>query len=197
MQQTVEALQDEVAVLREELAGLRLDVARLRRAVERPQTVPGYLPEGSLASEVRSEASFSGIGGANVSVRSLGSSVGSTIQTGIGEEQYPQPVLSWAQRERIAQGIGAFFQRSLAGDHRGTSGREHLRLASRLWVVVRSIHGEVFSPVRIFRSWARAKEVVKIGSSAGDSIFVGLPSEREARICVEAAGLLYPDQLEG
>ena len=171
-------------------------MARLRRAVDRPHSLGGSLPAGSVVSEVGSEAAYSGLGGANASVRSVGSSVGSTIETGVASEQ-PQPaVLSWAQRERIARGIGAFLQRSLSGDHRGTSGREQLRLSSRVWIVVRSIRGEVFSPVRVFRSWSSAKQLVKQGNSAGDSIFVGLPSEREARVCVEAAGLFYPDQLE-
>lgn len=193
----LDLLRDEVAVLREELAALRLEVARLRRVAERPQSISGG---GYQESEAGSDPGFGGAPSATVaslSVRSLGSSVGSSAPTGFGGPA-PQPIVqSWEQRERIATGVGAFFRRSLAGDHRGTSGREQLRLASRLWIVVRSIRGEVFSPVRIFRSWARAKELVKVGNSAGDAIFVGLPSEREARVCIAAAGLEYPAEIEG
>ena len=60
--------------------------------------------------------------------------------------------------------------------------------------MVRSIRGEVFSPVKIFGSWVRTKE---LGNSSGDSVFVGLPFEREARVCIAAAGLDYPAEVEG
>lgn len=196
MQNNLDLLQDEVAVLREELAALRLEVARLRRVVERPHSFGGSAYQ---ASEIGSEAAGTGAqsaGGADFSVRSLDSSAGSSVPTGVGGPPFAEAVLSWPQREQIAAGVGAFLRRSLAGDHRGTSGREHLRLASRLWIVVRSITGEVFSPVRIFRSWGRAKELVKVGNSVGDSIFVGLPSEREARVCIQAADLVYPPEIE-
>ena len=200
MQSELDLLKEEVAILREELATVRLELARLRRSVERPTSLAGSPPRAAGLGEAASEGGYSGVpsgtfGGA--SARSLASSAGSSVPTGLGDAPPQEAVLTWAQRERIAEGIGAFFRRSLAGDHRGTSGREHLRLASRLWIVVRSIRNKVFSPVRIFRSWARAKELVKIGPSAGDSIFVGVPSEREARVVVAAAGLEYPAALEG
>lgn len=63
--------------------------------------------------------------------------------------------------------------------------------------MVCSIRGEVFSPVKIFGSWVRTKELVKVGNSSGDSVFVGLPFEREAKVCIAAAGLDYPAEVEG
>ena len=200
MQPEVDQLRDEVAELREELAGVRLELARLRRAVDRPNSVLSSPSRVAGGSDIGSVAGYTGaLSGApaDISVRSLGSSAASSAPTGTTDPHQQPVVQTWAQRERIAEGIGHFFRRALAGDHRGTSGREALRLSSRLWIVVRSIRGEVFSPVRIFRNWARAKEVVKIGNSAGDSIFVGVPSEREARVVVAASGLEYPEAIEG
>ena len=185
---------------REELAAVRLELARVRRAVERPNSVVSSPSRAVGGSDIGSVAGYTGAVSevpADVSVRSLGSSVASSAPTGVTDPHQQPVVQTWEQRERIAEGIGHFFRRALAGDHRGTSGREALRLSSRPWIVVRSIRGEVFSPVRIFRNWARAKDLVKIGSSAGDSIFVGVPSEREARVVVVASGLEYPEVIEG
>ena len=56
----------------------------------------------------------------------------------------PQPstsptVLSWETRDQIADQIGGFIARSVAGGHRGLSGRERNPLPSRLFVVVRDL----------------------------------------------------------
>ncbi len=61
-------------------------------------------------------------------------------------------------------------------------------------LVARSYQGEVFSPPRVFRVFTRCRELVKRGSDVGDSVFVGVPSEREARKVAEASGLGFPDR---
>lgn len=86
---------------------------------------------------------------------------------------------------------------SLAGVHRGGSGRDELPLRSQLWIVVRGIDGQVFSPPRIFRRWAPAKALVHRGNDLGDSVFIGLPSESDCRGALLAAGLSYPAAIEG
>ena len=100
--------------------------------------------------------------------------------------------LTWIEREEIALPIGAWIKRNLAGEHRGSSGRDVLPYQSRLWLVARSYQGEVFSPPRVFRVFTRCCELVKRGSDVGDSVFVGVPSEREARKVAEASGLGFP-----
>ena len=85
-----------------------------------------------------------------------------------------------------------FFQRALRGDHRGESGRQRLRLASRFFILVRDLRGQVYNPVRIFRAFSEIQPFVKENGRCGDSIFVGLPSLWEVRICVASTGLEWP-----
>ena len=55
----------------------------------------------------------------------------------------------------------------------------------RAWRVLHRMHWDgLYFDCKVF--------LVKRGSSAGDSIFVGLPSEREARRVVHAATLRWP-----
>ena len=105
-------------------------------------------------------------------------------------------VLNWAQREALCERIGGFLRRALSGDHRGSSGRDLNPLASRLWLVAKDINGQIFDPPRVFRSWSGAKALVKRGSEVGDSVFVGLPSEREVTWVVQAAELRLPANFE-
>ena len=101
---------------------------------------------------------------------------------------------TWAEREEICDGIAAFLVRALRGENRGPSGRERLVLSSRIWIVARSIDGEEFRPLRVFRCFAACKALVKRGQSCGDSVFVGLPSEREARRVAAISGLGWPEE---
>ena len=101
---------------------------------------------------------------------------------------------TWAEREEICDGIAAFLVRALRGENRGPSGRERLVLSSRIWIVARSIDGEEFRPLRVFRSFAGCKALVKRGQDCGESVFVGLPSEREARRVAAISGLGWPEE---
>eukprot|EP00435_Cladocopium_sp_Y103_P028396 s1777_g7.t1 len=198
-------MQEEVADLREQvldlsseardlsagLAALRDQVQRLERRADRAAAAArSSVSRGS--SEANEEDEFSARG-----VQSPGSvpprspSVASATPTPGG-----QTVPNWIQREAIADQIGQFLLRALSGDHRSSSGRDLIPLSSRIWVVVQDIEGNRFNPVRVLRSWTKTKALVKRGSDAGDSIFVGLPSEREARRAVHSAHLLWPDIVE-
>jgi hypothetical protein len=64
--------------------------------------------------------------------------------------------------------------------HRGASGRDLNPLPSRIWVVVRDYAGQIYTPVRVFRSWGSCKILVKHFEDVGDSLFCGFPSERGA-----------------
>ena len=101
---------------------------------------------------------------------------------------------TWAEREEICDGIAAFLVRALRGENRGPSGRERLVLSSRIWIVARSIDGEEYRPLKVFRAFGACKALVKRGQSCGDSVFVGLPSEREARRVAAISGLGWPEE---
>ena len=197
MEQRVLALENEVTDLREEIELLRGVVDRLKKQLR-------HFEEGGGSQRVSLAAGGESSAGGS-SVRSLG---GYTLVAGVGETgQLVAPQgsgtesgaaggrgLTWTEREEICFRIGVWIQRNLAGDHRGSSGRDLLPYQSRLWLVARSYQGEVFSPLRVYRSFTRCREVVKRGSDVGDSVFVGVPSEREARKVAEGSGLGFPDR---
>ena len=114
--------------------------------------------------------SYSVVGSLGAAPPSRTSSAPSPGPSPGGGSHSSDPVgLSWARREEICDGIAAWA-------HRGASGRDLIPLGNRNSV---TSWGE-FRPVRVFRTFALAKDVVKRGSDSGDSIYVGLPSEREA-----------------
>ena len=96
-------------------------------------------------------------------------------------------------RVALAKEIGDFVVRSLDGQHRGSSGRSRLNLASRLYVIFADFEGVRFAPPRVVRTFAEASALCKRGASCGAAIFVGFPSQWEARIAVERTGLVWPN----
>eukprot|EP00438_Fugacium_kawagutii_P020517 Skav212694 [mRNA] locus=scaffold1930:276574:278753:+ [translate_table: standard] len=52
-------------------------------------------------------------------------------------------------RAALARQIGAFVKKALAGDSRGSSGRDRLRLSSRYYLVFASFDGERYNPPRL------------------------------------------------
>ena len=192
MSEELRDLRAEVQVLREDLRSLEEEVRRLRRAFAglRAQDHPAGYPD--------SEGSYSLLGSAGATRSQLPSSparsaesvgIRSTTTSGGPVAATAGLPLSWAEREEIAEGIGLWIRRCLEGGHRGTSGRDRNPLQSRLWLVIRSIEGEDFNPPLAFRNWTSAKAWVKRGAETGGSIFIGLPSEREAVRAVRFAGL--------
>ena len=93
--------------------------------------------------------------------------------------------------------IGHFLSQCLQGAHQGSSGRELLPNSNRIWIVVRDFEGLIYTPVRVFRNWTPEKRLVKPNNvNPGDSIFVGLPSGREARRVVHLVQIAWPDTIE-
>ena len=206
------SLQLEVAELREEVDSLRVELGRLRRVVaELKVDRANSRPELDTISEsgysfVSEESSGYSLGGQSVRESSRLSSTsqaaagspgspGLVAETAVG----PPCVLSWAQREAIADGVGLFLHRALGGDHRQSSGRDRIPLQSRLWIICRDFAGQIYTPVKVVRSWSSCRELCKPRGAVGapgDAVFVGLPSEREARRAVAAAGLVWPQAIE-
>ena len=214
MDQRVQQLEREVSELREELSSVTSELSRLRRAIAGLRATGARSASASSLgeiSEVDSERaeSYSLVGGSDYPASAessvldyAGATVGAAPVTPLSEVgstslSRPSVVLSWQRREEIADQIGAFLARSLAGENRGASGRHLNPLQSRLWIVIRDFAGQIYSPARIFRSWSSAKHLVKPnGVDCGDSVFVGLPSERECRRVLQAAGLAWPGVIE-
>ena len=197
MGDTVEELRREIEVLKEDHKALEEEVRRLRRALAglRATDRPSGYPE--------SEGSYSyvgslGGGGGSVApsspARSFGSAEGRSAVSSVAPSAATGGVgpISWSAREEIADNIGLWIRRCLNGENRGTSGRDRNPLQSRYWIVVKSIEGEIYNPPLIYKTWSGAKGLVKRGAETGDSIFVGIPSEREAIRVVRFAGLEWP-----
>lgn len=100
--------------------------------------------------------------------------------------------------ERVAAAIqtGQFFKRCLAGLPRGESGRNRIRLQSRIYVVIRTYDGTLHTdPVLVFTQFSRVKALVAEGGQGnqfGDSVFAGFASQWEAKRSVEEAGFTWP-----
>lgn len=103
------------------------------------------------------------------------------------------PTLTEAERRRIAEEAGAFIRRSLEGNHRGSSGRSRLPPPSTVYILARDYAGVTYNPVRVFRDFGAIRPLVKRQGSCGNSVFIGFPTIWEARACVEAAQLSWPD----
>ena len=85
------------------------------------------------------------------------------------------------------------MRRSLEGVSQGTSGRHKVSLKSRLYIIIRDRAGNIYTdPVKIVRSWREAKALVDKEGDLGNSVFVGVASEREAKAAVSEAGFTWP-----
>lgn len=169
MDSELAALRREVAFLRSEVGELRAELTALRTQV--------------AAGEPAESEGFSVI---ETGYPSAGASSNNTAS---GEQ-------TWAERELICKDIGAFLRRCLAGIHRGGSGRDNIRAASRYWIVVRDFDGTTFSPVKVFSSFASAARLTKKGASLGKSVTVGVPSQREIQWVIDAGGFVWEGRIE-
>ena len=219
MDRRVSELENIVDELCEEVRFLRSEVARLRRLLEGSSSTPtrgtgplsssrgGHLerspdrqdggrdpagPESASEAESfqllsegpRSERSFNQDASRSRSGYSTPGARSSSAGSGCS--------LSWEEREAICEEIAGWVVRCLRSHHRGASGRDRINLSSRVWLVFRSFEGEVYDPVEVCRTFAACKRLVKRGEEVGDSVFVGLPSDRETRRVVSFAGASWP-----
>lgn len=203
VEDTVDELKDEVRFLRSEVRALRRE---RRTAGDSDRLGEGRDSRGqSQASDRDSLGSFSVVRTFNEDASR--SRTGEPEQVGyVSGARSPTPSatsvagssastrcqLTWLERESICDEIGLYIQRALLGDHRGPSGRDRIPLSSWVWLVFRDYEGLEYRPVRVCRTFTECKDLVKRGQDCGDSVFVGLPSDREACRVTAAAGFVWP-----
>ena len=200
-------LREEVEDLRAEVRRLRRGLSELRQLVENrsDSRVSDSRPASGHPGKERA-TTYSGYSGSSSSPdregRALVAEAAPAQQSlpvaSVSPTTAPSPMsLTWLQREQICDEIGRFLARSIAGSFRGPSGRDKINLPSRIWIIVRDYAGQIHSPVKVVRNWTSCKVLVKPSNhECGDSVFVGLPSEREARRVVAAAELDWPAVVE-
>ena len=189
--------ESKIAELEEEVENLKEEVKRLWQVIRSwgsDQVVQSNSRSDSRAAD-RASPSRSYTGYSHTSTSQVSQSV--PVAAAVPVPSSAPTTLSWHDREAICVDIGRFLARCISGGHRGTSGRDRIPLPSRLWVIVRDYSGQIYTPVKVVRSWTSCKVLCKPGNSeCGDSVFVGLPSEREARKVVQAASLQWPQAIE-
>eukprot|EP00434_Breviolum_minutum_P030991 symbB.v1.2.027409.t1/scaffold2802.1/size122644/5 len=169
-----------LAAILAELQGLRGEIQEL---ADRVHTLEISQVDRSFSSPIR--------GPVTVNYLAAGSPASEPVPSAPTTPGYPSPVaevaagsceqrpvgvgpLSDSERRKIALRIGDFFARALAGLHRGPSGRRENPLASRLYVLCRNVSGQVFEPVRVFKTFGALKPFIG-DSGFGDSVFAGFP----------------------
>lgn len=220
MDRRVEELEDTVLNLADEIRDLRAEVRSLRRelrqlsgeaassaASEEPERGDDPLRDSrdSLRSGQSSLGSFSvvernfngeasrsrsGVGGGGSSPTP--SAATSAAGSQVSGSAHSTRLLTWTQRESICEEIGQYVRRALAGGYRGNSGRERIGLPSRIWLVFRDYEGLEYRPVLVCRTFAECKSHVKRGEDCGESVFIGLPYEREGVQVAGVAGIPWP-----
>lgn len=184
----LQSLRHELSLLASRVLALEEQIAELRGGTSTPllasPVTVNYVGSGSLPElppfPVSSNLGYSSPAGESAGSIPRGGSDGGVLR-------YTE-----AERLRVATGVGEFLRRSLQGVHRGESGRSKIRLPSTHYILVRDLSGRLYDPVRIFTNFSLLRPLVKEGNSCGDSIFIGLASELEAREAVRAAGLNWP-----
>eukprot|EP00435_Cladocopium_sp_Y103_P014703 s4063_g3.t1 len=132
------------------------------------------------------ENSPSGVSSASFEVISGGAStVGDSVAVAASD-------LS-SDRIAAANCIGAWVKRCFAGQLRGLSGREKISLASRYYLVFRSVDLEVFNPPLVFTSWrdAKAKAEAEEEELGAETIYL------RAKLITSAEGEVDPEYSVG
>ena len=163
-----------------EVTSLKSEVLVLRSICEGAIARIGQLEERVRKLETEKEEGWTRV-----------SSAGSEASAGteVDKEDHPG-------RRQLAIGIGRFLRRSLNGEHRGSSGRDRLKLANRCYLVAADFRGNRLARPICTESFQEVKNLCKVGPDTGDSIFVGFASKWEAKVACEEAGLILPDSLK-
>ena len=76
----------------------------------------------------------------------------------------------------LAKEIGLFLRRSIEGGKRGVSGRNRLRLQSRLYVALSDSSGQLYPEPRVFHSLRDLRAAVFSRGNPGTATFIGFAS---------------------
>lgn len=98
-------------------------------------------------------------------------------------------------RRILAEEIGRFLRRAVEGEHRGSSGRDRLKLQNRVYVVLAGFDGSLLTEPRVESSFAVVKAICKRGADCGSSIFVGFATKWEAKVALETGRFFVPSSL--
>ena len=176
-------MSSELVLLRRELQALRAEVHALRERVETQEDlITGLLAEREF--EVVEAPSSSVPPRASVAASSSTSSAASGP-------------LNWEQRLALAGDTGDYLRNALTGTITDKPAKGRHSLPNRVYILVRDVNGtEYTNPVRVFRAFKDLEPLVKKQGSFKDSVFVGLPSQREAQAAVGQAEFVWPATLE-
>lgn len=195
--------QEEIEELRVELGALRVRVRlqeeKVERLEERLRVEVSTRRQRSEAEETRSERPSSSVSGLSVSeAGGVGSAGHSLVSEGPEARTSFTSVGSAVSTEdhhgrlRLARACGEFLRRAVQEDYRGPSGRDRLRLQSRLYVVVADFEGVIFDPVKVCHRFSEVRELCKRQSACGRSVFIGFATRWEAEAAVAAGGFRWP-----
>ena len=175
-----------------EIRALQAEIAALRARLEVQEERIKRLEEGGAA---RSEFAEESVNGSEIwEGQSLGgqSSLGSYSVVDVPDIVQKEDV---GARLALAKACGAFLKRALEGDFRGGSGRDKLRLGSRVYLVVADYSGQRFDPPKVFFDFGSVRSICKSGNQCGRSVFLGFASQWEAKEAVREAGFVRPAEL--
>jgi len=179
-------LRAEVLALRAEVANLRVIVERQGEALRELQFLTGFevVANESTAAEPQTRDTLPAAG------PFVNEAASSELKSGS----------DWTRRTQVAKEIGRFLRAGLEG-RTIDSGRSKVSLKNCLYILARDKDGKDYTrPARIFRSWRGIRPFVehqgRVEGRLGHSVFIGLPSQREAIVACSEAGLEWPSQIE-
>ena len=172
----------ELSLLRRELQALRGEVHALRERVEAQEDqIAGLLAEREY-EVVEPPSTPSPLPAAGRPSSSTSSATGPP---------------GWEERLALARATGEYLRDALTGVITDKPSKGRHSLPNRVYVLIRDVNGTEYThPVRVFRAFKDLEPLVKKQGSFKDSVFVGLPSQREAQAAVGQAGFAWPSSLE-
>ena len=171
-----------IASLTAQLRSLTLRVASLEERAA--QTDHRVAEEGNGGFDLITEASSSERTSPIVRVQTTASAADAEV---LGSDSRGRRIL--------AEEIGRFLRRAAEGEHRGTSGRDRLKLQNRIYVILAGFDGILLAEPRVESSFAVVKAICKRGADCGSSIFVGFATKWEAKIALETGRFFVPSSL--
>lgn len=103
------------------------------------------------------------------------------------------PGITDAERREAAVAVGHFFRQALDGRALEPPRAHRAKLPARCYILCRDKSGRDYNPVQFHRSFSSLKPLVREGEYlANASAFAGFPTQWEARVAVQTAGLNWP-----